>query len=108
MFNPTLRHTNRLHLISVCVRLCVGYEGLTQVDSLVCGIFFVIIGVEILQWLSDHPTDVYCVVDDEIVDIEPYIDKDKIVKTDMRYGLSLSDAKRIIEKLNEGDKTNEI
>ena len=65
-------------------------------------------GVEILQWLSDHPTDVYCVVDDEIVDIEPYIDKDKIVKTDMRYGLSLADAKRIIEKLNEGDKTNEI
>lgn len=60
-------------------------------------------GVEILQWLSDHPTDVYCVVDDEIVDIEPYIDKDKIVKTDMRYGLSLADAKRIIEKLNEGE-----
>ena len=65
-------------------------------------------GVEILQWLSDHPTDVYCVVDDEIADIEPHIDKDKIVKTDMKYGLSLADAKCIIEKLNERDNTNEI
>ena len=58
-------------------------------------------GVEILQWLSDHYVGNYCVVDDEIVDIEPYIDKDKIVKTDMRYGLTIENARCIIDVLNK-------
>ena len=58
-------------------------------------------GVEILQWLSEHPkVDSYCVVDDEIVDIEPYVDKDKIVKTDMKCGLTIEDTRRIIDVLN--------
>lgn len=62
-------------------------------------------GLEILKWLSDHPTNFFCVVDDEVVDIVPYIDKSKIVKTDMRYGLSIEDAKRIMDVLNnEGEQ----
>jgi hypothetical protein len=60
-------------------------------------------GREIQQWLSEHPVDAYCVVDDETVDIEPYIDKDKIVKTDMKYGLTIEDARRIIDILNKGN-----
>jgi len=65
-------------------------------------------GVEILQWLSDHYVGNYCVVDDEVVDIVPYVDNSKVVKTDMRYGLTVEDARRIIQVLNKGDKTNEI
>lgn len=57
-------------------------------------------GVEILQWLSDHPTSSFCVVDDETVDIVPYIDNSKVVKTDMKYGLTIEDARRIIDVLN--------
>ena len=57
-------------------------------------------GVEILQWLSDHPTNSFCVVDDEVVDILPYIDNSKVVKTDMKYGLTIEEAKCIIDVLN--------
>lgn len=64
-------------------------------------------GVEILQWLSDHPTNSFCVVDDEVVDILPYIDNSKVVKTDMKYGLTIEDARRIIDVLNKGE-ANEI
>ena len=64
-------------------------------------------GIEILQWLSEHSVDAYCVVDDETLDIEPYINKDKIVKTDMKYGLTVENARCIINMLNK-EKTNEI
>jgi hypothetical protein len=57
-------------------------------------------GIEINQWLSEHQVDAYCVVDDETVDIVPYIDNSKIVKTDMKYGLTIEDARRIIDVLN--------
>lgn len=63
-------------------------------------------GMEIKQWLAEHPeVDAYCVVDDEIVDIEPYIDKDKIVKTDRRYGFTIEDMRRIIDVLNNKGET---
>ena len=64
-------------------------------------------GIEINQWLESHPVDAYCVVDDEVVDILPYVDNSKVVKTDMRYGLTIEDARRIINVLNK-EKTNEI
>ena len=57
-------------------------------------------GIEINKWLESHPVDAYCVVDDETVDIVPYIDNSKIVKTDMKYGLTIEDARRIIDVLN--------
>lgn len=61
-------------------------------------------GIEIKQWLDEHVgVDAWCVVDDEIVDIEPYIDSSHIVKTDMSLGLTKEDATRIIEALNKGD-----
>ena len=62
-------------------------------------------GIEIIQWLESHSVDTYCVVDDEIVDILPYIDKNKIVITDMRYGLTIEDARRIIDVLNNKGET---
>jgi hypothetical protein len=43
----------------------------------------------------------YCVVDDETVDIVPYVDNSKIVKTDMKHGLTIEDARRIIDVLNK-------
>jgi len=62
-------------------------------------------GIEINRWLSEHGegVDSWCVVDDETVDIEPHIDPKRIVKTDMRLGLTKEDASRIIEVLNKGD-----
>lgn len=62
-------------------------------------------GIEINQWLESHPIDAYCVVDDEVVDILPYIDNSKVVKTDMKYGLTIEDAKRIIDVLNNKGET---
>jgi hypothetical protein len=46
------------------------------------------------------------VVDDEVVDILPYIDNSKVVKTDVRYGLTIEDARRIIDVLrnNKGEQ----
>lgn len=63
-------------------------------------------GMEIKQWLSEHPeVDAYCVVDDEVVDIVPYVDNSRVVKTDMKYGLTIEDARRIIDVLrnNKGE-----
>ena len=62
-------------------------------------------GLEINQWLEEHKGEVeaFCVVDDETVDIEPYLKSRYIVKTDMRYGLTKADADSIIEKLNRGE-----
>ena len=61
-------------------------------------------GNEINQWLGEHPgVDSWCVVDDETVDIEPYIDHARIVKTDMQYGLTKDEADCIIDVLNKGD-----
>ena len=59
-------------------------------------------GLEILEWLSTHE-DVanYCVVDDETSDITPYVDGMKVVKTDMKNGLTIEDANRIIDVLNK-------
>jgi hypothetical protein len=68
-------------------------------------------GEEILEWLEsavDYPSGLpllsspqkICVVDDEISDITPYIDEKYVVKTDMRNGLTESDADRIIGILN--------
>jgi hypothetical protein len=66
-------------------------------------------GIEIKQWLYEHEdiVDSWCVVDDEVVDIEPHIDPKHIVKTDMRRGLTKEDAERIIDVLNKGEE-NEI
>ena len=58
-------------------------------------------GIEINKWLEEHPVDSFCVVDDETVDIEPYIGKAHIVKTDMKVGLTMDDARRIMEVLNK-------
>ena len=63
-------------------------------------------GVEINQWLEEHPVDGFCVVDDETVDITPYVPGDRIVKTDMRFGMSKVDADRIIDILNKGSVYN--
>lgn len=62
-------------------------------------------GLEIMEWLSMHEdvTD-YCVVDDETVDIEPYIDKGRIVKTDMKIGLTGENACCIIDVLDKGEQ----
>jgi hypothetical protein len=60
-------------------------------------------GLEIKQWLSDHPeVESYCVVDDEVVDILPYIDNSRVVKTDMAVGLTKDGADSIIKVLNSG------
>lgn len=59
-------------------------------------------GIEINQWLSQHDcVESWCVVDDEVVDILPFIDQKNIVKTDMRNGLTIEDARRIIDVLNK-------
>lgn len=57
-------------------------------------------GSEIAEWLKSHEVETFCVVDDEVVDILPYIDNAKVVKTDMTIGLTIEDARRIIEVLN--------
>ena len=57
-------------------------------------------GKEIAEWLKTHEVESYCVVDDEVVDILPYIDNSRIVKTDMTVGLTIEDARRIMEVLN--------
>ena len=57
-------------------------------------------GREISEWLREHEVESYCVVDDEVVDILPYIDSSKVVKTDMKCGLTKADADGIIKKLN--------
>ena len=58
-------------------------------------------GIEIQEWLNEHESEIesYCVVDDEVVDILPYVDNSKVVKTDMAYGLTIDDARCIIEVL---------
>ena len=62
-------------------------------------------GREIAEWLKVHEeVESYCVVDDEVVDILPYIDSSKVVKTDMTVGLTKSDADGIIKKLNSKGK----
>ena len=63
-------------------------------------------GIEINQWLSEHQVDAYCVVDDEVVDILPYVDNSKVVKTDMKVGLTIEDARRTINVLrnNKGEQ----
>lgn len=61
-------------------------------------------GLEINQWLLGHPeVESYCVVDDETVDIEPYLKPRCIVKTDMKHGLTKENADSIIAKLNKGE-----
>ena len=57
-------------------------------------------GREIAEWLKAHEVETFCVVDDEVVDILPYIDNAKVVKTDMTIGLTIEDARRIINVLN--------
>ena len=57
-------------------------------------------GREIEEWLKTHEVESYCVVDDEVVDILPYIDNSKVVKTDMTVGLTSEDTQRIIDVLN--------
>ena len=57
-------------------------------------------GREIAEWLKAHEVETFCVVDDEVVDILPYIDNANVVKTDMTIGLTIEDARRIINVLN--------
>jgi hypothetical protein len=52
--------------------------------------------------------DSWCVVDDETIDITPYVDEMNIIKTDMKNGLTVEDANRIITILNKVDVHNEI
>ena len=64
-------------------------------------------GLEILQWLDswnnvgvkeygkEKVTD-YIVVDDDINDIKPYINKKKIIRTDVKNGLTEKDLEKII------------
>ena len=61
-------------------------------------------GIEISEWLKEHEGEIesFCVVDDEVVDILPYIDNSRVVKTDMTNGLTKTEADSIIELLNEG------
>jgi hypothetical protein len=61
-------------------------------------------GIEISEWLKEHEGEVesFCVVDDEVVDILPYIDNSKVVKTDMAVGLNKDGADSIIKILNSG------
>ena len=58
-------------------------------------------GLEINKWLDENPVDSFCVVDDEVSDITPYVDRRKVVKTDMKHGLTIEDARRIIQVLNK-------
>ena len=59
-------------------------------------------GIEINQWLSQHDdVESWCVVDDEVVDILPYVDSKNVVKTDMRYGLTIENVRGIIDVLNK-------
>ena len=59
-------------------------------------------GIEINQWLSQNDdVESWCVVDEEVVDILPYVDSKNVVKTDMEYGLSIEAARRIIDVLNK-------
>lgn len=62
-------------------------------------------GLEIKRWLEEHDGEVenWCVVDDETVDIEPYLKSRYIVKTDMKCGLTKENADAIIKKLNKGE-----
>lgn len=57
-------------------------------------------GREIAEWLKTHEVETFCVVDDEVVDILPYIENANVVKTDMTIGLTIEDARRIINVLN--------
>ena len=67
-------------------------------------------GIEILEWMSanEKVIDSWCVVDDETIDITPYVDGMNIIKTDMKNGLTVDDANRIITILNKADVHNEI
>lgn len=61
-------------------------------------------GKEIKKWVEDNKKILtsplkMCVIDDEISDIISIINKDYVVKTDRRYGLTINDAKRVIEIL---------
>lgn len=62
-------------------------------------------GIEIGKWLLEHSDEVdsWCVVDDETVDIVPYLGGDRVVKTDMTTGMTMEDAKRMVEILNRAD-----
>ena len=63
-------------------------------------------GIEIKQWLSEHQVDAYCVVDDETIDIVGYVDDRFIVKTDMKVGMTLDDAKKIVRILGTSESTH--
>jgi hypothetical protein len=61
-------------------------------------------GKEIKKWVEDNKKILtsplkMCVIDDEITDIISVINKDYVVKTDRRDGLTINDAKRVIEIL---------
>ena len=64
-------------------------------------------GLEILQWLDSwnnvgvkeygkEKVNDYIVVDDDINDIKPYINKKKIIRTDVKNGLTEKDLEKII------------
>lgn len=64
-------------------------------------------GNEIKNWLDNNTeprTVSYCVVDDETCDIVGVIANKRIVKTDMKVGLTKEDADKIIKILNHQRK----
>ena len=63
-------------------------------------------GLEILAWFDLQPKSFnknaknFCIIDDEVGDILPFICKRLIIKVDMRVGLTDEDAEKAIKILN--------
>ena len=61
-------------------------------------------GNEIKFWLENNTQPgsfTYCVIDDDIDDIEPFIPKKRIIKTDPECGLTMDNVNNVIEILNK-------
>lgn len=70
-------------------------------------------GLEILKWIkiwNEEKTEKvkdYLVIDDDILDIEPYISKSRIIHTDVRKGLTEKDFQKIKVYFNRKEKNVE-
>lgn len=70
-------------------------------------------GLEILKWIkiwNEEKTEKvkdYLVIDDDILDIEPYISKSRIIHTDVRKGLTEKDLEKIKVYFNRKEKNVE-
>lgn len=67
-------------------------------------------GLEILKWIkiwNEEKTEKvkeYLIIDDDIFDIEPYISKSRIIRTDVRKGLTEKDLEKIKVYFNRKEK----